>query len=304
MTTRPLLSIIPVAFNSESEIAKTIEHLESITSHLSIEIVVVDNASADSTAEEARRAVRRGRVVTSDVNLGFGGGANLGLKHARGDYVLIMNDDVMPRPGAIEKMIDTLRSDPRIGLVGPRMLHPDGSVAPATRSHLPGIADEAARWKDKVTRRDDRNAYPSGEEPREVALLICACVIAHTETLRDLGGFSPLFFFYGEDIDLCRRLQANGLKAVTVPSAEAVHDQDVAPSRRKSGRDFMDRILNARDTYYRVWLSKPERVLINLVRAFGGQDQPHRFKFHLRKAMADGGSLAQFRRPILDDPQP
>ena len=302
-TGQPTLSIVPVGFNSEGQIGKTVAHLEAVTQHLSAEILVVDNASIDRTGEEAAGALTRGRLIRSEENLGFAGGANLGLAHASGEFVLIMNDDVMPEPEAIDEMISTLQSDRNIGLVGPRMIHPGGSAAPATRRHVPGLRDEWDRLKDRATRRKTRSTYPAGGQPAEVGLLICAFVMARTDVLKRLGGFSPLFFFYGEDIDLCRRIHANGLRTVTVPAAIAVHDQEVAPDRRKTGRDFMDRILTARDTYYRVWLSKPERVAVNLIRALGIGDQPHRLRFHLRKAINDGGSLSEYREPVFDTRQ-
>lgn len=88
-----------------------------------------------------------------------------------------------------------------------------------------------------------------------------------------------------------------GGHAVIVPEAEGCHDQAVAVDRRIRGRDFSDRILGARDTYYRMWLSRPERMAVNLFRAFRVSDQPHRLRYHFPKVIHDGRSLTQYRTP-------
>lgn len=293
----PLLTIIPVAFNSADQIKRTIRHLEQVCSGIDVEILVVDNASTDDTGELAAQVLTRGRVIRLEQNVGFGRGANAGIREATGRFSLIMNDDVLPEPGSLETLISVLDRDSAIGLAGPRMVHVDGSPAPAVRSHLPGARDELARIADRLRRRSRRTAYPESDSVTEVSLLICACVIGRTDTLRELGAFNDAYFMYGEDIDICARLQSNGLKTVTVPSATAVHDQETAPERRFAGRSFVGRILEARDTYYRTWLSRPERMIINLWRAFGVSDQPYRLRFHLKRVLWDGPNLRHLRTP-------
>lgn len=293
----PDLTIIPVAFNSADQIAHTVEHLERVCHDIDIEILVVDNASQDDTAKVAEQALNRGRVIRLTENVGFGRGANAGILEASAPRVLVMNDDVLPEPGCIQTLMSAVDGDPAIGLAGPRMVHADGSPAPAARTHLPGLGDEVARVFDRLRGRPTRTAYPDTDEVTEVDLLICACVMGPTETLRRLGAFNDAFFMYGEDIDICARLHSNGLKTVTVPAATAVHDQATAPERRFAGRAFVGRILDARDTYYRTWLSRPERMIVNLWRAIGMSDQPHRLRFHLSKAVWDGPSLRHLRTP-------
>lgn len=297
MSDSPLISIVAVAYNSAEQIGTTITHLERVTDHLDVEIIVVDNASTDTTVQAAEKALRRGAVVESATNLGFGQGANLGIEYARGTYVVVMNDDVLPDPEAIEQLMAVLASDPTIGMVGPRMCHPDGSPAPATRRHLPGLLDELDRIRDTLFRSDLRSQYPTGTQPVDVGLLICAFVMARSDVLASIGGFNREFFIYGEDIDLCARLHSHGLRTVTVPDARAVHDQAVAPDRRIAGRDFMQRILDARSKYYRIWLSGPERFAVHVWRAFGVSDQPFRLRYHLREAMARRETMRALRTP-------
>jgi len=291
---RPLLTAIIVAYNSEDTIAETVQHLEEVTAHLDVEIVVVDNASTDGSAERAGQALRRGEVIRSSENLGFGGGVNLGLASASGTYTLIMNDDVWPQPECIEQMLDVGSSE-TVGLVGPRMSDSVGQPSFAVKTHLPGMRDELARISDLLRGLNTRTSYPSGQQPIEVGMLICACVIGKTDVLRELGGFNSSFFMYGEDLDLAQRLKSANLKLMTVPGAMAVHERGISPDRRFRGREFSERILNARDLYYRIWLPRYERVAVNLLRAFGVSDQPYRFKYHFPKVFWDGRSLKGLR---------
>jgi len=291
---RPLLTAIIVAYNSEDAIGKIVQHLEEVTARIDIEIVVVDNASSDGSAERAGQALRRGEVIRSSENLGFGGGVNLGLRAASGTYALIMNDDVWPQPECIEQMLDVVSSD-AVGLVGPRMIDSDGQPSFAVRSHLPGMRDELSRISNRLRGLDTRTAYPIEQHPVEVGMLICACVIGRTDVLRELGGFNSSFFMYGEDIDLGRRLRIANLKLMTVPGATAVHERGISPDRRFRDREFSERILNARDLYYRIWLPRYERMTVNLLRAFGLSDQPYRFKYHFPKVLWDGPSLKELR---------
>ena len=291
---RPLLTAIIVAYNSEDAISETVQHLEEVTACLDVEIVVIDNGSSDRSAERAGQALRRGEVIRSSENLGFGGGVNLGLRAASGTYALIMNDDVWPQTECIEQMLDVVSSE-TVGLVGPRMTNSDGQPSFAVRSHLPGMRDEIARISNFLRGLNTRTSYPSGQQPIEVEMLICACVIGRTDVLRELGGFNSSFFMYGEDLDLGRRLKSANLKLMTVPGATAVHERGISPDRRFRGHEFSERILNARDLYYRIWLPRHERIAVNLLRAMGLSDQPYRFKYHLSRALWDGPSLTGLR---------
>ena len=141
-----------------------------------------------------------------------------------------------------------------------------------------------------------RTNYPTAGAPVDVGLLIAACLMGKTEVLRTLGGFNESFFFYGEDIDLCRRLDRAGYRRVLAPEALAIHHHEIATDRRYRRHVFLSRMLNARDTYYRIWLSRPSRMLINLYRALGPGEQPFKLRFHLRRAIYDGPNVRSLRR--------
>jgi len=291
------LSAVLVTYNSADGIAATLDQLEASLAHRSAEIIVVDNASADGTVQIAKRHIRRGHVVQLPTNIGYGPGLNVGLAVANGSRVLLMNDDIRFDSTCVDRLLGALDASRDIGVVSPRITYPDGRPAPAARPHLPGWKDEWARLVDLVTGRSSRAAYPTSGDPVDVGLLIAACLAGRTQLLRSIGGFNESFFFYGEDLDLCRRLEELRYRRVLAPEAVAVHHDKMASNRRYRGRAFSGRILNARDRYYRIWLSRPSRMLLNAYRAINPADQPFRLRFHLPRAIYDGPSLTTLRKP-------
>jgi GT2 family glycosyltransferase len=289
------ISAVVITYNSQEAIEATINQLEASLGHLNAEIIAVDNASKDNTVSVLKRCIRRGRIIELAKNVGYGPGLNVGISMAAGKRVLLMNDDIRLTPDCINALIRALDSSDDIAMVGPQIVFQDGRQAPAARPFLPGWRDEFARLVDRITGRRTRTAYPTSGDAVDVGLLVAACLMGKTEVLRSLGGFNGSFFFYGEDIDLCRRLRDNGYRCVLAPRALAIHHHEVAPDRRYRGQEFSTRILKARDMYYRIWLSRPSRMLLNLYRAIGPTDQPLRFSFHVPRAIYDGPNVTHLR---------
>ena len=295
------LTVIVVAYNAEGHISRTIEKLELSLGRHRAEIIIIDNNSLDRTGELADRALTTGSVVSLSQNVGYGRGANEGLRRARGRFSIIMNDDVTIDSESIDMLLSVLEK-PNVRLVAPRMANPTGGTLPSGRRYLPGLRDEVARIGDFVTRRRRRLVEPLVGPPVRVDFVLAACLMVESQFLRSIGGFSDRFFMYGEDIDLCRRVKEIGGDILLVPSATACHDQAVAGERRFRGHEFTERILSARDTYYRIWLPTWERILVNLIRALGPRDQPFRFKHHISRAFSTNDSLAHERMPRSLEP--
>lgn len=291
------LSAVVVGYNSSDHIGEMIKSLQASLNGIEAEVIVVDNASADDTHEVAAAAISRGRALRLEENVGYGRGANAGIAAARGRLCLILNDDVIIDPESLRRMIDALDSEEDVRLVAPRMVSPAGKTLPTARRYLPGLRDEVARIGDFIRRTRSRIIEPSGGPAMRVDFVLAACLLGESSYLRTIGGFSDAYFMYGEDIDLCRRVKSMGDYVVLAPDAQARHDQAVAEDRRIRGKDFSRRILDARNAYYRTWLPRWERALINLFRAVGPSDQPFRLRYHFPKAIYDGPSLRQFRRP-------
>ena len=292
------VTVIIVSYNSADRIADAIEHHRRSLAGLSGEIIVVDNDSKDESVAIATDLLGPGQVIANKDNVGYGKAANQGIATASGRSCMIVNDDAHLEPGALELLLDVLYSNPDIGLVGPRIVDVDGGPMPSARRTFPGPAEELEILSWHLRGRDRNLVYPATDSrPTDVAWLVGACVIGDTRTLRELGGFHPVFFLYAEDIDLCRRMKAVGLRSVTVPDAVCVHTGSVSTGAEFGWKASIDRRTKSRDIYYRMWLSRPSRMLVNLRRAIGFKNQPARLRHHVPRIVSDGGSLHKDRMP-------
>lgn len=291
------VTAIVIAYKTGDAIGDVIAAHEAALAHLDAEVIIVDNASGDGTVAAARAAINRGHVIANEENLGYGHAANMGIEIARGRACLILNDDARLSSTAVDRLLDVLDSDPRIALVGPRIIDEKGDPMPSARLEFPGLAEEFRLAGDALARINRNNIYPEISEPTDVAWLVGACILGQTDVLRIAGGFNPVFFLYVEDIDLCKRVTVLGHRVVSVPDAECVHVGSVSTSAAFSDQARIRRRADARNLFYRLWYRKPTRMLINARRAIGKTNQPMRLRYHLPKVFADGGSLRSRRFP-------
>ncbi len=292
------VSIIVIAYNSAGRIGPAVRSHEAAFQRVTGEVIVVDNASSDDGAEEARAAMTSGTVIRNEDNRGYGKAANQGILAARGRTCIIMNDDARIGAADVERLLAVLDDNPRIGLVGPRIVGEDGEPMPSARTTFPGPDEEFSRIGDVVAGRNRNHEYPvDGHEPTDVAWLVGACVMGRTDELRRIGGFNPAFFLYVEDIDLCKRYSVLGYRVVTVPDAVCVHTGSVSTSDAFAETARMARRAEARALYYRIWHPRPTRMAVHLKRAIGRRNQPWRLRHHLAKALWDGPGAKEHRCP-------
>lgn len=302
------ITAIVISYNSEGRIGAAIASHEKALSEFEHEVIVVDNASADRSVAEARAALVGGRVIANEENVGYGHAANQALRVARGHACLILNDDAYLDADAVKLLHGELYRSEEVALVGPRIVDQEGRPMPSARTVFPGLREEALRIWDLSRGINSNSDYPtSSQDPTDVAWLVAACILGKTDILCDVGGFNPAFFLYSEDIDLARRLNLNGYRVLTVPAAVCTHIGSVSTGEHFGNQASMRRRTAARDVYYRIWLSRPERSLVHARRALGVKHQPARLLYHLPKVFWDGRSLEHLRRlpPLelqIDDP--
>jgi len=234
------LSIIIVNYRSREQLLNCLASLRAADlAGLSREIIVVDNASGDDLGE-AGRLYPEVALIMSPVNLGMGGGNNLGISRASGEFILILNPDTIIRGRAIPTLLDDLRAHPAVGMIGSKLLYPDGALQmscsrfpsffmPVLRRTFLGNCFATAR--DRFTMNDFDHA-----SRRPVDWLMGSCLMFKRETtLADGSVFAPRFderyFMYFEDIDLARQFWTRGREVVYNPEAVVLHDH-----RRESAR--------------------------------------------------------------------
>jgi GT2 family glycosyltransferase len=194
---------------------------------LPLQVIVVDNASADLSREMVRREFATVLLLESEENLGFARAANRGLREARAPFVLFLNSDAEVRPGALETLVSLLDTRPELGVVAPRTVGTDGTIQVSSGPALTPLRE----WGQRRLVRGVRARVPAalaqaerihGEE-HEPAWVSAACLLARREALLAVGGFDEAFFLYEEDVDLCVRVRRAGWRILFTPAAEVLH---------------------------------------------------------------------------------
>jgi len=213
------LSAVVVTYNSAHCVGECLRSLRDVVAPA--EIVVVDNASADGSADAVRGAAPDAIVLEPGANIGFGRAVNLGVEHASSPHVMLVNPDVVFVRADLAALERELAHDP-LGLLAPLLVTHGGPprhyVYPY-RSWQRWVLEEAWIYmKPRELRRRARLAQP-GEDGWPVATVL----IASREELRSLGGFDPRYFLYAEDVDLARRYRAHGLPLRRTGALTAEH---------------------------------------------------------------------------------
>ncbi|HEY6761035.1 MAG TPA: glycosyltransferase [Baekduia sp.] len=196
------------------------------------EVLVLDNASTDGSAGAARRHPTVDEVVALEQRRGKGENDSHLLQRARGRFCLLLNEDSELEPGATLALRQALLDDDRAAAAGAKLLRPDGRVQPsAWRFPTPATALVGALFLHKRFTVQSR-----GRRTRPVDWAQSAALLVRRDAARDIGWFDPQFFVYSDEVDFCRRLADAGWQTLWVPSAEAVHHEQLStgavPERR------------------------------------------------------------------------
>jgi GT2 family glycosyltransferase len=236
----PVVSVVIVSFNVRDYLLRALSALDA-DSTVPMEVIVVDNASTDGSADAVEQQLPHVTVVRNDTNEGFGRANNTGFERSSGDLVLLLNPDVIVDRGCLKAMADFLLATPAAGAVGPRLRRPDGGLDLAARRGFP--TPSAAFYRvvglSRLFRKSPRfNRYNMGAfddaAVHEIDAGTAACLMVRRAAVDKVGLFDPDFFMYGEDLDLCFRLKQGGWKIFYLPEAGALHVKG-ASSRQATG---------------------------------------------------------------------
>ena len=245
------ISVIIVNYKSKEKLLNCLQSLEqSDWSGLNYEIIVVENASGDDLVPLANQ-FNHLKLVWSNVNLGMGGGNNLGISHSSGDYILIANPDLIFSTSAIKELYQYIHNNPSAAIIGPKLLNPDGSLQYSC-AHFPNFflplfrRTAIGRWFPVFNNRylmKDENY----NQIKEVDWLLGACLLFRRGELFEQGKlFDERFFMYFEDVDLGKRAQRLAKKSIYLPTAQVIHDHMRSSARLPWYRAiFFDKLAKA-----------------------------------------------------------
>jgi GT2 family glycosyltransferase len=221
------LSVISVNYNSLEYLRPCIASIYEWTRGVSIEIVVVDNASPKGDIASLKEEWPEIKLVKSDANLGFAGANNLGFRHCTGDWVLFLNPDTKLTSPALNIMLQKARSLSGLGIAGCRLLNSDGSVQTSSIMNFPGILNSI--FELEFLRLQWPRLWGIGplfaKDPKtvEVKAVSGACMLLPRQVFETIGMFREDYFMYSEDIDLCYQSVRAGFKNYSIGEASMIH---------------------------------------------------------------------------------
>ncbi len=222
------LSIILVTFNPGDLVIRCLQSVSEDAAGLDAEIIVVDNASHDGTPERIAEAFSGMRLIRNTENRGFAAANNQALAQATGDFILLLNPDVVVQAGALHAMIKGLTAHPQAGIVGARMLDGAGHVA---LTAYPAYTVGTILWQylgfDRVFLYHVfgryRRACEQAGEPFRVAWVQGSCLMLRREVYEQVGGLDEGLFLFTEEPDYCERALRAGWETIYLPGAVVTH---------------------------------------------------------------------------------
>lgn len=224
------LSIIIVNYNVKEFLLNLLDSLHKAVSKFENEIIVVDNASDDGSVELVKSRFPQVKLIANKTNVGFGAANNQALEIASGKYLVLINPDTIVKEDTFTKLIDFMGSTPDAGMVGCKVLNPDGTLQLACRRSFPGpwtsftkITGLSKIFPNSKLFAKYNLTYLNEDETYEVDAISGSFMMMTREVYQKTKGFDPQFFMYGEDLDLCYRTQKEGYKVYYVHTTEIIH---------------------------------------------------------------------------------
>jgi GT2 family glycosyltransferase len=233
------LAIIIVNWNGGELLQRCLASVDKFPPSVPYEVVVVENASTDGSREWLETHSAGRRLIKNSDNVGFGQANNIAFKETHQPLLFLLNSDAEVQSGAIDTLIDTINSDPKIGAVGPRLHHPDGTLQasvwrnPMTPFETLANAFRLYKLMPKKMRGELLLGYHwDHTHRRSASLLSGAALLVRREVIDAVGGFDESFHMYGEDTEWCLRIVRGGWLMMFEPKAIVVHHGGGSATKR------------------------------------------------------------------------
>jgi GT2 family glycosyltransferase len=273
----PDVSFILVNYNDRVHLEACLDAIRTAGPSTSREVILIDNASADGSADFIAFAFPEVRLIRNEANVGFSTANNQGVRASRSKFLLFLNTDTVMKTDALSSLIAEIIKSPDAGAVGPALLHGQGRYQVSFGRRV----DFVAQFFQKAVINSSRKLQLRfARKSLEVGWLSAACLLCRREAFEAVGGFDERFFLYIEDIDLCLRMRKAGWRLLYIPRARVFHagGATTAP-RRPSSR------LEYRKSQLYFYEKHNSRTSLRLLRAY------------LRLIVAAFGAAGRFRGP-------
>ncbi|NMF04267.1 glycosyltransferase family 2 protein [Clostridium beijerinckii] len=239
------LSIIIVNYNTYTLTKQTIDSIIKEDHYFDYEIILVDNASSDGSINKLQDKFKniviskKLHIIINKDNLGFAKANNIGVKFARGKYILLLNSDTVLKENCLEKCIVRMEKDKNIGALGCKVILANGELDHACKRGFP--TPKASLYyflklhKKNPSKYGQYEALHLGEDDiGEVDSITGAFMLMSKLVFDEVGGLDEDFFMYGEDIDLCYKIKECGYKILYYPEAKIIHYKGGSSKKKRS----------------------------------------------------------------------
>jgi N-acetylglucosaminyl-diphospho-decaprenol L-rhamnosyltransferase len=246
-TETPELSIVIVNYNGGSLLVPCLESVFTHRPHCPFEIILIDNGSTDGSGDRVLSRFPDLRVTRNPSNLGLSKAFNVGLRQARGRYILSLDNDTRVLPGTLEHLVRRMEASPQVAMAGGSLLNPDLTPQKTAR-RAPSALNAVFGRRSLVTRLFPQNPISrrylmedalTQNEPYQVDWLSMAALLVRREAIDRVGMLDEGFFVYWVDADWCARMRKGGWTIEAVPSAPVIHDENLKSGRRTRRRTRM-----------------------------------------------------------------
>ena len=224
------LSISIVNYNNKECLRNCLDSIYSSDPETSLGITVVDNGSSDDSVEVVRQAFPSVTVIENSENCGFAKANNQGIRASRGQYVLSLNNDTVIKNGTLDGLVRFMQEHPDVGVCGPKVLNPDGTLQHQCRRSFPTISSSLFYFL-KLHRLFPRSerlgrylmTHLDDDDATEVDSVSGCCMMVRREVIEKVGVLDENYIMYGDDLDWCYRIKQAGWKVCYVPDVHIVH---------------------------------------------------------------------------------
>lgn len=256
------LSIVILSFNVEKLL---LDCLKSLPANPDWEIIVIDNASSDSSVQLTKANFPKVKLIRNKSNLGFAAGNNVALHQCTSPYILLLNPDTKVYPNTIEMVLDYMQTNPLVGAATCRVELPDGSLDYSCHRGFPDPVGAMFHFLGlrKFSTYSAENISPS---IHEINALTGAFALIRREAGEQVGWFDQDYFWNGEDIDLCYRLKENGWKIMYLPQVKITHYKGAsAKATRDTRLRWASNSTSVMRLFYRKHLAQKYPWIVNQI---------------------------------------
>lgn len=243
------LSIVVVNLNTKRLTLDSIKSIKEEGSKFKKEIIVIDNGSDDGSVEALRKLKNNNfHLIENDGNYGYSRANNQGMKIAKGEYIMLLNNDTIVHKGALKALVDFAERTPDAGVVGSKLLNIDGSLQKSCY-HFPTITNALKEYWFGKSGLFEKFA-PKGEKPVEVDSVVGASFLITPKAQKKVGMLDERYFAYFEDIDYCRQTWKAGLKVYYLPASVITHYHGATFKKLASQKDRWKKLVPSSKIYH------------------------------------------------------